>query len=62
MSQIRPATYEIRIRGRLGPGARAAFEGYELVDVPAETLVRGMLDRLRDYGYELVEVRRVAEF
>lgn len=71
MSQIRPATYEVRIRGRLGPGARAAFEEYEVVDVPAETLVRGavldqaglhgMLERLRDYGYELVEVRRVDE-
>jgi hypothetical protein len=71
MSQSRPATYEVRIRGRLGPGLRAAFEAYEVIDVPAETLVRGavldqaglhgMLDRLRAYGVELVEVRRIDE-
>ena len=71
MSHIRPATYEVRIRGRLGPGVREAFEAYEVVDVPTETLVRGavldqaglhgMLERLRAYGCELVEVRRVNE-
>jgi hypothetical protein len=71
MSQVRPETYEVRIRGRLGPGFREAFEAFEMIDVPAETVVRcagldqaglhGMLDRLRSYGLELVEVRRIGE-
>jgi hypothetical protein len=71
MSHVRPETYEVRIRGRLGPGFRAAFESFEMIDIPAETVVRcagldqaglhGMLDRLRSYGLELVEVRRVGE-
>jgi hypothetical protein len=71
MSHVRPETYELRIRGRLGPGLREAFEAFEMIDVPAETVVRcdgldqaglhGMLNRLRSYGLELVEVRRIGE-
>jgi hypothetical protein len=71
MSQVRPETYEVRVRGRLGPGVRAAFAAFDVLEVPAETVVRcaaldqaglhGVLERLRAYGLELVEVRRVGE-
>jgi len=68
MSQIQPATYEIRIRGRLSPTLRAAFDGLELAEIPLQTALygvvadqaalRGLLDQIQSYGLELVEVRR----
>jgi hypothetical protein len=71
MSKVEPARYEIRIRGRLGEALRAAFEGLDVTDVPAETILsgivadqaalRGLLDRIQLYGLELVEVRRSHE-
>jgi hypothetical protein len=67
MSQIQPTTYEVRIRGRLSPRLRAAFEGLEIAEIPVQTALygviadqaalRGLLDQIQSYGLELVEVR-----
>jgi hypothetical protein len=71
VSLVEPATYEVRVRGRLGEAMRAALEDFEVVDVPAETLLygvvvdqaalHGLINRLQTYGLELVEVRRTHE-
>jgi len=68
MSQIQPTTYEIRIRGRLSPALRAAFDGLEMAEIPLQTALygvvadqaalRGLLDHIQSYGLELVEVRQ----
>jgi hypothetical protein len=67
MSQIQPTTYEIRIRGRLSPTLRAAFEGLEIAEIPLQTVLygtiadqaalQGLLDQIQSYGLELIEVR-----
>jgi hypothetical protein len=71
MSQVQPARYEVRIRGHLVGRLRAAFEEFDVADVPAETVLsgvladqsalHGLLDRIQSLGLELVEVRRLAE-
>jgi hypothetical protein len=63
--------FEIRISGHLSERARAAFPGLAVVDVPAETVLRGwsqdeddvhsVLDRIQELGLELVSVRRLRE-
>jgi hypothetical protein len=63
------ATYEIRIRGRVGDTLLAAFEGMEAEIEPAETVLvgkrldqaalHGVLERVRSLGLELVEVRQL---
>jgi len=62
-------TYEFRVRGRLGEGVLATFEGLVAEVEPAETILRGdvadqaglhrILEHIRSLGLELVEVRRV---
>jgi len=61
--------YEIRVRGRLGKGALAAFEDFVAEAEPAETVLRGdvddqaalhgLLEQIQGLGLELVEVRRI---
>jgi hypothetical protein len=61
--------YEIRIRGRLGKGVLATFEGFEAEVEPVQTVLRGpvadqaalhgLLAQIERLGLELVEVRRV---
>jgi hypothetical protein len=62
------AKYEIRVRGAVGTRTARAFEE---MDVSTETVLRGelvdqealhgMLDRIRDLGLELIDVRQVAD-
>jgi hypothetical protein len=62
-------SYEIRVRGRLGKGALARFDGFAAESAPAATILRGMiddqsalhwlLDQIQGLGLELVEVRRI---
>jgi hypothetical protein len=66
---VGPPSYEIRIRGRLGEGLLAAFEGFEARVEPPETVLcgtpadqaalHGVLEQIQSLGLELVEVRRV---
>ena len=66
-----PLTYEIRIRGRVGDPLLASFDGLDAEIEPAETVLRGtgldqaalhgVIERIRDLGLELVEVRQVKE-
>jgi hypothetical protein len=66
---IEPATYEIRVRGRLSPPVLAAFEGLVSEVEPVETVLHGplrdqaelhgVLARIQALGLELVELRRV---
>ena len=66
---IEPATYEIRVRGRLSPRVRAAVEGLVSEVEPVETVLHGplrdqaelhgVLARIQSLGLELVELRRV---
>ena len=61
--------YEFRVRGRLGQGLLASFEGFEAEVEPVETILRGdvadqaalhgVLEQIQSLGLELVEVRRV---
>ena len=60
------STYEIVIRGRLSRRYDAAFDGVTLVPRTGSTLLTatiadpaqlyGLLNRLRDYGIELISV------
>jgi hypothetical protein len=60
--------YEIRVRGAVGVRTARAFDE---MDVSTETVLRGelvdqealhgMLDRIRDLGLELIDVRKVTE-
>jgi hypothetical protein len=60
------STYEIVIRGRLSRRYDAAFDGVTLVPRAGSTLLRaqiadaaqlyGLLNRLRDFGIELISV------
>lgn len=69
LEDVGPPSYEIRVRGRLGQGLLAAFEGFEAEVEPPETVLRGtpadqaalhgVLERIQSLGLELVEVRRV---
>ena len=61
-----PSTYRIVLRGRLSERFESAFEGMALEAAPNQTVLigevrdqahlYGLLDRLRDYGIELVAV------
>jgi hypothetical protein len=63
--------YEFRVRGRLGQGLLASFEGFEAEVEPVETILRGdvadqaalhgVLEQIQSLGLELVEVRRVGD-
>ena len=63
--------YEIVVRGRLSRRYECAFDGATLVPRKGQTMLRadladqsqlyGLLNRLRDFGIELVSVNAVAE-
>jgi len=62
--------YEITLRGEAGPTVRHAFAGFsvEVADgrtvlcgaLPDQAALHGALDRIRDLGLELIEVRQLA--
>jgi hypothetical protein len=63
------ASYEIRIKGRVGPSVLESFEDMESAIRPAETVLRGtvadqaqlhgLLERIQLLGLELIEIRQV---
>lgn len=63
------ASYEIRIRGRVGSSLLATFDQMEAAIRPAETVLRGtisnqaqlhgLLERIQLLGLELIEIRQV---
>jgi hypothetical protein len=63
--------YEIVVRGRLSNRYARAFDGATLVPYDGQTMLRadladqsqlyGLLNRLRDFGIELVSVNAVSE-
>ncbi len=65
----RPATYEIRVRGRLGPAWSDWFTGLRVtLEDDGDTLLAGQLDqaalhgvlrRVRDLGVPLIAVTRI---
>jgi hypothetical protein len=60
-------SFEIHLRGRVPPDALLEFETLHVVEVPSETLLRGVIEdqaalygilaRLQSLGLELIEVR-----
>jgi hypothetical protein len=66
-----PHRYEIVVRGRLSRRYECAFDGVTLVPGNGQTTLRadladqsqlyGLLNRLRDFGIELVSVNAVPE-
>ena len=62
-----PASYEIRIKGKVGDQVLASFADASIK--PAETVLRGeladqaalhgLLDRIQSLGLELIEIRQV---
>jgi len=67
---VKPATYQISIRGRLGDALVAAFDGVTAVstaddatvlgDIADQAALHGAFERIESLGLELLEVRRVA--
>lgn len=66
-SQQPPASYQIRIRGHLGPTTLRAFPALRaetqaqdtlLRDVADQAALHGVLSRIEELGLELLEVRR----
>ena len=65
------ASYEIHIKGRVGPELTAAFEGLQADVKPIETVLHGeivdqaalhgVIDRVLALGLELIEVRRLPD-
>ena len=63
--------YEFRVTGRLSERAKGAFDGMEVVDAPAETIIRGtvvddshlhgILARFQSLGLTLLEMRRLPD-
>ena len=68
---VTPASYEIRIKGRLGDPLLASFADLDASIKPAETVLRGevedqaalhgLLDRIQALGLELIEIRQVQQ-
>ena len=66
---MKPTTYEITVRGRLGATLAAAFDGLTASALRADTVLRGeladqaalyaVLDRVESLGLELLDIRRV---
>jgi hypothetical protein len=63
-----PVTYQIRVRGHLGPATLRAFPALHAETQDQDTLLRGMADqaalhgvlaRIEELGLELLEVRRL---
>jgi hypothetical protein len=67
--RVRPESFEIRVRGRIGKSIAGQFDGFDAMVEPAETVLRGeirdqaqllgLLTRIESLGLELVEVRQV---
>ena len=67
--QMAPATYRITVRGKLSERFASAFEGMTLEPEEGETALvgrivdqgqlYGMLERLRDFGLEVVRLEQV---
>jgi hypothetical protein len=68
---VAPASYEIRIKGKVGDPLLASFGDLDASIKPAETVLRGvivdqaalhgLLDRIQALGLELIEIRQVQE-
>jgi len=68
---VTPASYEIRIKGRVGDPLLQSFGELDASIRPAETVLRGelqdqaalhgLLDRIHALGLELIEIRQVQE-
>ena len=66
-----PRRYEIVVRGRLSSRCEGVFDGVTLVPRNGQTTLRaelvdqsqlyGLLNRLRDFGIELISVNAVRE-
>jgi hypothetical protein len=66
---VAPASYEIRIKGKVGDPLLASFAELDASIKPAETLLtgviedqaalHGLLDRIQELGLELIEIRQV---
>jgi hypothetical protein len=66
-----PASYEIRIKGRIGNPLLATFGNLDASIKPAETVLRGViqdqaalhgvLQRIQSLGLELIEIRQVQD-
>jgi hypothetical protein len=66
---MKPTTYEITVRGRLGATLVSAFDGLTASASRADTVLRGeladqaalyaVLDRIESLGLELLDIRRV---
>jgi hypothetical protein len=66
---ILTASYEIRIRGKVGQSVLASFEDMDAAVQPAETVLtgtiadqaqlHGVLERIQLLGLELIEIRQV---
>jgi hypothetical protein len=64
------ASYEIRIKGKMGQSLLSSFTDMDAAVRPAETVLRGtitdqaqlhgLLERIQLLGLELIEVRQVA--
>jgi len=69
--RVTPASYEIRIKGRVGDPVLETFENLDASVRPAETVLRGviedqaalhgLLDRIQSLGLELIEIRQVED-
>jgi hypothetical protein len=65
-AELRPTRYEIVVRDRLSARFNRVFPGLELTPQPGRTILtgdfvdqsqlHGTLDRLRDFGIELVSI------
>jgi hypothetical protein len=68
---VAPASYQIRIKGKVGDPLLASFGDLDASIKPAETVLRGvlvdqaalhgLLDRIQALGLELIEIRQVQE-
>jgi hypothetical protein len=68
---VTAASYEIRIKGRVGDPLLESFSGLDASIKPAETVLRGkiqdqaalhgLLDRIQSLGLELIEIRQVPD-
>ena len=66
---MKPAPYQITVRGHLSPALVAALDGVTAVPTPGATVLgdiadqaalHGAFERIESLGLELLEVRRVA--
>ncbi len=69
--QDKPALYQIRLKGHLGPQWRTYFEGFSLKNsengealltgmIMDQAALHGVLAKIRDLGLPLLSVNRIA--